>query len=73
MGMCPGFRNAADFDTQEAIQQWVEKGIAPDRILAQYREDSGAVFRTRPVCTYPKVARYKGRGDPNAASSFICK
>ena len=73
MGMCPGFGNAEDFDTQKAIQQWVEKGLAPERILAQHRDNDREIFRTRPVCAYPKVAKYKGSGDPNDAANFDCK
>ena len=73
MGMCPGFGNAKDFDALDAMQQWVEKGIAPEHILAQHRDDSREVFRTRPVCAYPKVAKYKGKGDPNDAANFECR
>jgi hypothetical protein len=28
--------------------------------------------RTRPLCLYPAWPRYKGTGDLNAASSFVC-
>ena len=73
LGMCPGFRNAKDFDALEAVQQWVEKGIAPEQIPAQHRGNNGEVFRTRPVCAYPKVAKYAGAGDPNNAANFECK
>jgi len=57
------------FDTQSALEKWVEQGIAPDSVLL---EDEPGVqpFRTRPAFPYPAKARYKGRGDPNAASSF---
>jgi feruloyl esterase len=72
LGMCPGFSNAEDFNALEAIQQWVEKGVAPDRILAQHRDDNGTVFRTRPVCAYPKMAKYDGSGDPDDAANFSC-
>jgi feruloyl esterase len=53
----------------EAIQQWVEHGRAPDKVLA-----SGNAFpgRTRPLCPYPAVARYDG-GDPESAASFSCR
>jgi feruloyl esterase len=73
LGMCPGFGNAEDFDALEAIQQWVEKGIAPEQILAQHRDNNRKVFRTRPVCAYPKSAKYRGNGDPNDAANFACK
>jgi Tannase and feruloyl esterase len=29
--------------------------------------------RTRPLCAYPKVARYNGTGDLEAAASFTCR
>jgi feruloyl esterase len=73
MGMCPGFGGAQDFDTLGAIEQWVEKGIAPDKIIATHRDNQSKSTRTRPVCAYPKTAFYNGSGDPNSAASFICK
>jgi feruloyl esterase len=58
------------------IERWVEQGIAPDRILAVRRERDGDVhsriLRTRPVCAYPLVARYKGSGSADDAESFTC-
>jgi len=71
MGMCPGFSDPGSFDTQKAIEQWVEKGIAPDLILAINRTGE-EVYKTRPVCAYPKVAIYKGSGDTNDAANFTC-
>jgi feruloyl esterase len=71
-GMCPGFGNAEDFNTLKAVEQWVEKGVAPDKIVMVHRDDQRKAFRTRPVCAYPKVAKYKGGGDPNESANFIC-
>ncbi len=77
-GGCPGFGNAADFDTFGAIQQWVEKGVAPEKIIYTHRgpgkgfTSPGQPYRTRPVCAYPKTAKYKGSGDPNDAANFNC-
>ena len=71
-GMCPGFGNAEDFSTLKAVEQWVEKGVAPDKIIMTHRDDQRKAFRTRPVCAYPKVAKYKGSGDPNDAANFTC-
>jgi feruloyl esterase len=81
-GGCPGFiMNTGDFKALEAMQEWVEKGKAPDQIIYSHREAGGAtagmgspgkVYRTRPVCAYPKVAKYKGSGDINDAANFIC-
>ena len=51
---------------------WVENGEAPDRIIAS-RVQSGVVVGTRPLCAYPYVTRYDGKGDPNSAESFKCK
>jgi feruloyl esterase len=69
---CPGFMgNQKDFDAFGAIQKWVEKGEAPESIVFSQR-DKGQVYRTRPACAYPKVAKYKGSGDVNDAASFAC-
>lgn len=66
---CAGGQATDQFDMLEAIQQWVEHGRAPDKVLA-----SGNAFpgRTRPLCPYPAVARYDG-GDPESAASFSCR
>ena len=37
------------------------------------RDESGKVVRSRPLCQYPLVARYKGQGSTDEASSFSCK
>jgi len=71
-GMCPGFGNAEDFNTLEALQLWVEEDIAPDIIVTNLRDDKGRISRSRLVCAYPKVSRYKGTGDPNEAANFSC-
>jgi feruloyl esterase len=52
-----------------AIQAWVEDGKAPDRIIATGKAFPGI---SRPLCPYPKVARYDG-GDQDSAESFACK
>ena len=71
-GGCPGFlRNVEDFDAFDAMLKWVEKGQAPEKIIYSHRQD-GKVFRTRPVCAYPKVSKYKGSGDINDAANFTC-
>ncbi len=63
-----------DFKAFEAMQDWVEKGIAPDRITYIYRESGrgGKPTKTRPVCAYPEVSRYKGSGDVDDAANFTC-
>jgi feruloyl esterase len=59
-------------DIQVALEQWVEHGIAPERIIAT-RSLNGIVDRTRPLCPYPQIATYTGSGDTNDAASFVCK
>jgi Tannase and feruloyl esterase len=56
----------------EAILAWVEDGKAPDALIATRRDQSGAATRSRPVCAYPLVAKYKGSGSPDDASNFSC-
>jgi len=66
----------ADHDLQIALEQWVEKGVAPGVMVAtkhQNDEDPAkGVKMTRPLCAYPQAAKYKGEGDTNQAGSFEC-
>jgi feruloyl esterase len=57
-----------------ALDQWVEKGTAPGTIIAsKYAgSDHEHAIVTRPLCAYPQVAKYKGKGDINEAGSFVC-
>ncbi|GAC1544029.1 MAG: tannase/feruloyl esterase family alpha/beta hydrolase [Myxococcales bacterium] len=63
-------------DVQTALEAWVEKGEAPEQLIAtKYTNDAAAtrkVLLTRPLCLYPAVPRYDGDGDPNDAASFTC-
>ena len=63
-----------NFKAFEALQEWVEKGKAPEQIIYGHTESGrgGKVYRTRPVCAYPKVSKYKGSGDINDAANFTC-
>jgi feruloyl esterase len=67
----PGSEGPNNFDMISAIEQWVEKGKAPDQIIASHRTD-GKVDRTRPLCPYPQVATYKGTGSTDDAANFSC-
>jgi hypothetical protein len=55
----------------EALVDWVEKGVAPERILAE-GGPAGAPPRSRPLCPYPQTAVYNGRGSTDDAASFHC-
>ena len=72
MAHCSGGTGPNTFDMQAALEQWVEQGVAPDRIVAT-RVLNGVVERSRPLCAYPTVAVYKGKGDTNDAASFECR
>ncbi len=65
----------ADHDVVVALELWVEKSVAPERIIAtKYVENDRTkdVEMTRPLCVYPKAAKYKGTGDTNDAGNFVC-
>ena len=49
-----------------------QKGVAPERITASLVKD-GRTVETRPLCTYPKVARWTGTGSTNEEANFVCK
>ncbi len=67
-----------DFDTIATLEQWVEKGKAPERIVAAHLpigpggQAPAKPDRTRPLCPYPQVAKYKGSGSTDDASNFVC-
>src|ERR1700674_3142693 len=61
MAHCGGGDGTSSFDMLAAVEQWVEKGNAPDQIPASRIRD-GKVDRTRPLCPYPQIAQYKGTG-----------
>ncbi|MCK6401365.1 MAG: tannase/feruloyl esterase family alpha/beta hydrolase [Sphaerotilus natans subsp. sulfidivorans] len=85
MGHCSGGPATDQFDAVSALVKWVEQGQAPDSLIAKARgtgnaggvnadvPSSWAVDRTRPLCAWPKVARYKGTGSLDDASSFECR
>ncbi|MBW1689968.1 MAG: tannase/feruloyl esterase family alpha/beta hydrolase, partial [Deltaproteobacteria bacterium] len=60
------------FDVLTALENWVEKGVAPAHIIASKLAKEGKVVCTRPLCVYPKVAKYKGTGSPDDAANFTC-
>jgi feruloyl esterase len=72
MGHCGGGEGPDTFDKISLIEQWVEQGKAPARIIAEH-QTAGQVDRTRPLCPYPQIARYNGTGNINDASSFACR
>ena len=69
MTHCGGGQSTDQFDMLAAIQDWVEKGHAPDRVVASGKAFPGV---TRPLCPYPKVARFDA-GNASDERSFTCK
>lgn len=74
MNHCSGGPATDNFDSLQAMVDWVENGKAPDSIAAR-ASATNAYFpnRTRPLCAYPKFARYKGTGSIEDAANFSCE
>jgi len=72
MAHCSGGDGPNVFDKVGTLDRWVEEGKAPDSITASH-STSGKVDRTRPLCPYPQVAKYKGTGSIDDAANFVCK
>jgi Tannase and feruloyl esterase len=66
---CGGGPGLTDFDALTLLENWVERGKAPDVLIAR-RSTNGVIERARPVYPYPIRARYAS-GDPTLATSFV--
>jgi hypothetical protein len=73
MAHCSGGPATDQFDAFGALVNWVEKGLAPDRIVAKAGPNTPWPGRTRPLCPYPETPRYKGSGSIEDAVSFVCR
>ncbi|HSV34132.1 MAG TPA: tannase/feruloyl esterase family alpha/beta hydrolase [Ramlibacter sp.] len=85
MGHCSGGPAVDQFDAITPLVSWVEQGTAPAQLVASARgagnaggvntdlPGTWAADRTRPLCPYPKVARYSGTGSLELAASFRCE
>jgi feruloyl esterase len=69
---CGGGEGPNRFDMLALLEHWVEQGETPRQALASQYGPAGDVIRTRPLCPYPEIAIYDGRGDANKAASFRC-
>lgn len=83
---CSGGPGPDLYDDLEALENWVENGVAPQTMITYQVEDAGKynarertalragarVLRSRPLCAYPRVARYKGEGSIDEAANFAC-
>jgi feruloyl esterase len=68
---CAGGIGPDRVDTMTPLVAWVERGVAPDRLMATQRAGD-KVTRTRPLCAYPQAAKYRGQGSADEAESFVC-
>jgi feruloyl esterase len=68
---CGGGTGVSTFDALTPLVEWVERGAVPQSIVGSRLVD-GKVVRTRPLCPYPQVAKYKGSGSIDAAANFDC-
>jgi feruloyl esterase len=66
---CAGGPGADRLETIGALERWVEEGRAPDTVIATRADGT----LTRPLCPFPKQARYAGAGDPNQPASWSCR
>lgn len=85
---CEGGPGPDVFDDLSALEGWVERGVAPDMMIAYKTADANgfypnrapagherehvAIIRSRPLCRFPLVARYKGSGNVDRADNFRC-
>jgi len=60
-----------EHDVLSALVQWVEKGSAPSYIIATHLTNN-TIDRTRPLCPYPKIARWNDSGSSDEAKNFTC-
>jgi feruloyl esterase len=84
MNHCGGGPATDQFNLLQPLVDWVEGGRAPEQLTAQARGAGNvggvnaelppgwSADRTRPLCAWPKVARYQG-GNPERAESFRCE
>ena len=70
---CAGGAGPDNVDWVTTMVDWVEKGKAPDRVIASKMGPNAVATRTRPLCPYPQHAEYKGSGSTDEADSFVCR
>jgi len=72
VGHCGGGNGPPPQGLFQAVVDWVESGVVPDRPIAQKTLPGGAL-QTRPLCPYPAVARWTGSGSTDDAANFVCR
>ncbi len=72
VGHCGGGAGPSPYGQLDALLSWVEDGRPPVTLTAARRDQAGPVTRSRPLCQYPLVAKYKGTGSTDDAANFVC-
>jgi len=76
--MAPGMMHCAagegpnQFNPIAALERWRESNVAPNEIVATH-VTNGVVDATAPLCPYPQVAMYKGKGSTGDAANYTCR
>ena len=70
---CGGGPSTGNFDALPAVVNWVENGVAPERLIGTAAAATPWPGRTRPLCPYPAYAHYTGSGDIDRAENFVCR
>jgi len=78
MGHCSEGPGCSEWDRLAPLANWVEKGIAPDHLVAAH-STNGRVDNQRRVCAYPQRAVYAGPADGQndpanwVETNFVCR
>ncbi|KAK5045996.1 hypothetical protein LTR84_008782 [Exophiala bonariae] len=72
IGHCGGGPGAKPDSSLETLVNWVEKGIAPETLLAMKKSTNGSIEYQRPLCRYPFFTVFVG-SDPNLVESYECR
>ena len=73
MDHCGGGVSPNSFDTLQALDKWVTKGVAPEGILATSPTTTlPSSGRTMPLCKFPEEASYSGSGNVYSAANWSC-
>ncbi len=73
MDHCGGGVSPNSFDTLQALDTWVTKGVAPEGLLATAPTTTlPSSGRTMPLCKFPEEASYSGSGNVYSAANWSC-
>jgi len=72
MGHCAPGPGPSTFDALVTLEKWVDNQVLPEKIVASRPAGDGAPARTRPLCPYPLVAKWSGKGSTDDQTNFTC-